>query len=106
MDQPEKRRRDMGSIRNKTHAQAGCFENSPNNIVMTIQITRAAIAKVSKSSSSRFDRPAQNFCRGVRVAQADFEALCDSQPDGFQCSWPLRRKGEQERIAAGDGSQF
>ena len=80
----------MDLIRDKADHQARRFEHAPEDVVMAVQFARTPVTQVREPSRAGFDGLAQNVGRGVRVAEADFDATRNSQLDRLQCAGSLR----------------
>src|SRR5882762_9775885 len=102
MDQSEERWRDMNLVRDETHLDSGRLEYAPEDIIVPIQVLRAAVSQMREAAGARFNRGVQDSCSGISMSKTHFDTERSRQGNRIERSGPFRGHGQQQRPGALD----
>ena len=106
MEEAEKRRGNVDLVRNEADSEAGSFENAPKDVVVTIEFARAAVCQVGEGAGSCGNGGGDDVGGRVSMAEAEVDAGGDSGLDRFKNPGAFRGDGEEQRVVAGNGTEF
>ena len=106
MDETKKRRGHMNAVCDQADRQSARIQNAPKNVVVPGQLARTGVSQVRKACGPSSDGLAQNFGRGIRVAETDLDPKGHGERNGVDGATTFRRECHQHGIAFGNLSHF